>query len=191
MSYAISYDGRETESATTERVAVGGLRVASCLLALVRDEIAPGTGIDPAAFWAGLEAIVADLAPRNRALLARRDELQGRLDAWHRARAGRPWDPAAYRAFLEEIGYLEPEGGGFRITTENLDAEIAATAGPQLLVPVTNGPLRHRCHCRRRRDGRGRDLQLQAWCPGHHLCGRVSRLHRAARAGRPWRSARL
>ena len=138
MSYAISYDGRETESATTERVAVGSLRVASCLLALVRDEIAPGTVIDPAAFWAGLKALVADLAPRNRALLARRDELQGRLDAWHRARAGRPWDPAAYRAFLEEIGYLEPEGGGFRITTENLDAEIAATAGPQLVVPVTN-----------------------------------------------------
>lgn len=121
-----------------ERIEVGGLKVARVLHDFIETEAAPGSGIDAADFWAGLDAIVTDLGPRNRALLARRDELQARIDGWHRARKGRPHDAAAYKAFLKEIGYLLPEGPDFRITTENVDAEIAVIAGPQLVVPVMN-----------------------------------------------------
>ena len=122
----------------TERVAVGGLRVAKPLLDFVADEALPGTGVDGDAFWAGVEAILADLAPRNRALLARRDELQARVDAWHRERRGRDFDAAAYKTFLSGIGYLAPEGEDFEIGTRNVDPEIRAVPGPQLVVPVTN-----------------------------------------------------
>jgi len=122
----------------TERITVGGLQVAAPLHALIRDEMAPGTGIEPDAFWASLATIVADLAPRNRRLLERRDALQAQIDAWHRARRGQPLDAAAYKTFLQEIGYLEPEGPDFQVTTANLDPEIATLAGPQLVVPVNN-----------------------------------------------------
>src|SRR5690606_29986259 len=94
-------------------------------------------GIDADAFWSGVSAIVHDLAPRNAELLRIRDELQARIDAFHRANPGRP-DPDAYRALLTEIGYLVPEPAQVRATTENVDPEIATTAGPQLVVPLLN-----------------------------------------------------
>jgi len=122
----------------TERVERSGLQVAAELDALVSERAAPGTGLDPAAFWAGFAAIVADLVPKNRALLARRDDIQRRIDAWHLERKGKAFDPVEYRAFLEEIGYLLPEPDDFTIATDNVDDEIAGIAGPQLVVPVMN-----------------------------------------------------
>ena len=122
----------------TDRITVGGLQVAAPLYELIRDEIAPGTGIEPDAFWTSFADIVADLAPRNRSLLERRDALQAQIDDWHRARRGQPLDAAAYKAFLQDIGYLEPEGADFAVTTASLDPEIASIAGPQLVVPVNN-----------------------------------------------------
>ena len=122
----------------SERVEVCGLRVAACIHDLVRDEIAPGTGVSPDAFWGSLAGIVRDLGPKNRALLERRDRLQVSIDEWHAERAAAPPDPAAYRAFLESIGYLVPAGDDFRIDTANVDDEIALIAGPQLVVPVDN-----------------------------------------------------
>lgn len=120
-----------------ERIDVGGLRVAKPLYNLVKEEIAPGTGVDPDGFWTSFGEIVRDLTPRNRELLAKRDALQARIDEWHRQQPGPATDPATYRAFLEEIGYLVPEGEDFTIGTEHVDAEIARIAGPQLVVPVS------------------------------------------------------
>src|SRR5690606_17909027 len=122
----------------TGYVAYGRLQVADALAELVEREIAPGTGIDPVKFWAAHESILADLWPLNRAALAKRDELQRAIDAWHEERRGQPIDAEEYRAFLERIGYLAPEGPDFTVTTENVDPEIALVAGPQLVVPVTN-----------------------------------------------------
>lgn len=122
----------------TERVNVAGLQVAKPLHALVNDRIAPGTGIDPERFWKSLADIVRDLAPKNRALLEKRDALQARIDAWHLARKGQPHDPEAYRHFLEEIGYIVPEGPDFQVGTTHVDPEIASIAGPQLVVPLSN-----------------------------------------------------
>ena len=120
------------------RVEIGGLGIAKNLHDLVRDEIAPGTGVEPEAFWRSLADVVRDLGPKNRALLDRRDRLQARIDAWHAQRKGQPIEPDGYRAFLESIGYLAPAGGDFRIDTANVDDEIALIAGPQLVVPVDN-----------------------------------------------------
>jgi malate synthase len=122
----------------SERVVIDGLQISQPLHDLVRDQVTPGTGIEPEAFWSALAAILRDLAPRNRALLAKRDDLQAQIDAWHVARRGQPHDAAAYKAFLQEIGYLVPEGDDFAITTANVDPEIATIAGPQLVVPVSN-----------------------------------------------------
>ena len=122
----------------TERVDRHGLKVAKELDDFIVAEALPGTGVDGEAFWSGFSAIVRDLTPRNRALLARRDELQAKIDAWHVERRGQRHDPVAYKAFLAEIGYLVPEGADFEITTANVDVEIANTAGPQLVVPVMN-----------------------------------------------------
>ncbi|MGW0247165.1 malate synthase G [Nocardia goodfellowii] len=122
----------------TERIQVGGLQVASVLHDFVENEALPGTGVDSAAFWAGAEQVINDLAPRNRALLAERDEIQAKLDAWHAANPGADYDKAAYKTFLTEIGYLRPEPADFQITTQNVDDEIAVQAGPQLVVPVMN-----------------------------------------------------
>ncbi|MBF6399059.1 malate synthase G [Nocardia cyriacigeorgica] len=122
----------------TERIQVGGLQVARVLHEFVENEALPGTGVDSAAFWAGAEQVINDLAPRNRALLAARDEIQGKLDAWHGENPGANYDKAAYKNFLTEIGYLRPEPADFQITTQNVDDEIATTAGPQLVVPVMN-----------------------------------------------------
>ncbi|AJE20079.1 malate synthase G [Azotobacter chroococcum] len=122
----------------SERVQVGGLQVAKVLYDFINAEAIPGTGVDVAAFWAGAANVIHDLAPKNRALLAKRDELQAKIDAWHQARAGQGHDAAAYKAFLQEIGYLLPEPGDFVASTENVDDEIARMAGPQLVVPIMN-----------------------------------------------------
>jgi malate synthase len=122
----------------TERVQVGSLQVAKVLFDFVNNEAIPGTGIAADTFWAGAEAVINDLAPKNRALLAKRDQIQAQIDAWHQARAGQAHDAAAYKAFLQEIGYLLPEPADFSATTENVDEEIARLAGPQLVVPVMN-----------------------------------------------------
>ncbi|MGQ5523345.1 malate synthase G [Chitinimonas sp. PSY-7] len=120
----------------TARIQHGRLAIDSALYQFVNQEAIPGTDVDATAFWDSFEQIVADLTPTNIALLQKRDALQAKIDAWHQA--NRSFDPAAYKAFLTEIGYLLPEGPDFSITTENVDAEIATLAGPQLVVPVKN-----------------------------------------------------
>ena len=122
----------------TERVNAGGLQVDKKLHDFINDEALPGTGITPDTFWSGFDRLVHDLAPRNRELLDTRDELQRRLDAWYRENRDQPIDLAEYKAVLQEIGYLVPEGGDFAAETANLDPEISTIAGPQLVVPVTN-----------------------------------------------------
>ncbi len=107
------------------------------LKSFVDDEALPGTGISAEKFWADFAAIVKDLAPKNRALLKKREDLQVKIDAWNRDNAEH-FNPRAYKAFLTEIGYLVPEGGAFKVGTQNVDAEIAEVAGPQLVVPITN-----------------------------------------------------
>ena len=121
----------------TDRIEIAGLRIARELHDFVANEASPGTGIAADAFWRGFSAIVRDLAPKNRALLEKRDELQEKIDRWYRDN-GAPADMDAYKAFLKEIGYLVPEGPAFAVTTENVDPEIAVVAGPQLVVPVMN-----------------------------------------------------
>ncbi|WP_168793828.1 malate synthase G [Paraburkholderia aromaticivorans] len=116
----------------------GGLQVAANLDQFVETEALPGTGIDSAAFWSGFDALVHELAPKNRALLAERDRLQTELDSWHRANPGPVRDLRAYRAFLEGIGYIVPVPAGVMATTDNVDTEIAEQAGPQLVVPLSN-----------------------------------------------------
>jgi malate synthase len=115
-----------------------GLGVDSRLARFIEDRALPGTGIDAPRFWSGLARATATLGPQIRAALARRDALQADIDAWHIARRGQPHDPAAYRAHLADIGYLEPEGPDFTIETQGTDPEIATLAGPQLVVPVMN-----------------------------------------------------
>lgn len=115
-----------------------GLTVDEGLVAFIEDEALPGTGLSADDFWSGFAALLADLAPRNRALLDKRDNLQAQIDDWYRARADQPFDVAAHTAFLAEIGYLVPEPAPFGIETTNVDLELAATPGPQLVVPVTN-----------------------------------------------------
>ncbi len=120
------------------RVDRHGLQVAAELAAFVEKDALPGTGISPDQFWQGFAALISDLTPKNRALLARRDELQAKIDQWHRDRAGLPHDHEGYKAYLAEIGYLLPEGPDFLIETANTDPEIASVPGPQLVVPITN-----------------------------------------------------
>jgi malate synthase len=122
----------------TNRIQQGGLQVATVLNDLLESEIAPGTGISPDQFWQGFEAIINDLAPRNRELLEKRETLQAQIDQWHRQNPGADYDKAAYKSFLQEIGYLLPEGDDFSIETTNVDEEVATLAGPQLVVPVMN-----------------------------------------------------
>ncbi len=121
----------------SDRVTASGLSIDRSLFDLVREELAPGTGVASEAVWQALADIVADLGPRNRALLARRDELQARLDEWHAAHPG-PVEPAAYRAFLQDIGYLVAPGEDFAVSPANVDPEFGRIAGPQLVVPVDN-----------------------------------------------------
>ncbi|AZF23723.1 malate synthase G [Pseudomonas sp. R3-52-08] len=122
----------------TEHVQVGGLQVAKVLFDFVNNEAIPGTGITADQFWAGADKVIHDLAPKNKALLAKRDDFQARIDTWHQTHAGQPHDPVAYKAFLKDIGYLLPEAADFQASTQNVDDEIARMAGPQLVVPVMN-----------------------------------------------------
>lgn len=120
-----------------ERVNIAGLQIARPLYDLVKNEIEPGTGIKCEQLWSGFAQIIEDLAPRNRELLAKRDALQEKIDAWHLQHKGQPHDHAAYKAFLYEIAYLLPEGDDFSITTAKADHEFTCIAGPQLVVPVS------------------------------------------------------
>ncbi|MBB2497365.1 malate synthase G [Aquipseudomonas ullengensis] len=122
----------------TERVKRHRLQVAAELAAFIDREALPGTGLDPAAFWQGFDALVHDLAPKNRALLAERDRLQSELDSWHRSHPGPIRDMAEYRKFLGEIGYLVGQPAHVQATTANVDPELATQAGPQLVVPMSN-----------------------------------------------------
>ena len=120
------------------RIEKHGLQVAPELVSFLEERALPGSGVAAETFWAGFSALIHDFGPRNRALLGVRDSLQQQIDDWHIARRGQPHDAGAYRAFLEEIGYLLPEGEDFEIATENVDPEIALVPGPQLVVPITN-----------------------------------------------------
>jgi len=119
----------------TMRIEVGNLAVAKTLLDFVEQEALPGTGLDAAAFWQGVSALFTELAPKNQALLDKREQLQQQIDAWHKARRGQPHNATEYQAFLQSIGYLLPEPDDFVIQTQNVDEEIAQIAGPQLVVP--------------------------------------------------------
>jgi malate synthase len=122
----------------TPRIEKYGLQTAKSLYELIEQEALPGTGVSSDQFWKGLSELVHDLGPKNRALLTKRDILQFKIDAWHKVRRGQPHDASAYSAFLREIGYLVAEGPEFKVLTVNVDAEIAAIPGPQLVVPVMN-----------------------------------------------------
>lgn len=121
----------------SSHIDVQGLKVDSELHRFIETEALPGTGVNPAAFWAGFAAIFTELTPVNRALLKKRDSIQARIDQWHREHKGK-LDQDAYEAFLREIGYLVPEGPDFQIGTADTDPEVAQVAGPQLVVPVMN-----------------------------------------------------
>ncbi len=122
----------------SSRIRHGRMDVAANLHDFIDREVLPGLGFEAASFWAGLENFLADLAPRNRALLEKRDALQARIDAWHRERLGQVFDAEAYRRFLTEIGYLVPQGEAFKVETAEVDPEITSQAGPQLVVPILN-----------------------------------------------------
>ena len=125
-------------STSTPRTATHRLQVATVLHSFINDKVLPGTGVAPEVFWKGFDAIVADLAPKNIALLTERDRLQAELDTWHQVNPGPITDMPAYKAFLDKIGYLVPSPKKVKITTKNVDAELATQAGPQLVVPVLN-----------------------------------------------------
>ncbi|UWR93388.1 malate synthase G [Phaeobacter inhibens] len=114
------------------------MQVADTLVSFIEDKALPGTGVTADAFWAGLAGLVNGMGDENRALLAKRADLQGQIDAWHIERKGQAHDATAYEAFLRDIGYLLPEGDDFEIETQNVDDEIANVPGPQLVVPITN-----------------------------------------------------
>src|SRR6266850_6559423 len=122
----------------TTRVNKEGLQVAKELHDLIEERVLPGTGIGSAHFWKSLEEIIRDLSPKIRSLLERRNELQTKIDAWHKSCAGKPLDAEDYKEFLSQIGYLLPEGPDFQVSTGKVDEEISQVAGPQLVVPVMN-----------------------------------------------------
>lgn len=122
----------------TDRIEKNGLQVATTLATFIEDKALPGTGISPDAFWKGFADLLAEMTPRNRALLQKREDLQGKIDEWHLTHRDAPHDRVAYEAFLREIGYLVEEGDDFDIDTANVDPEIATVPGPQLVVPITN-----------------------------------------------------
>ncbi len=122
----------------TARTQVGQLQVATQLFDFVNQQALPGTGLDSADFWAGVEALIHELAPVNKALVEKREVIQQQIDEWHKARQGQAHDAEAYKAFLQSIGYLLPEPETVQVRTENVDDEVARIAGPQLVVPVMN-----------------------------------------------------
>ena len=122
----------------TAMIDKAGLKVAETLVRFIEDRALPGTGVDAGSFWNGMADIYARFAPENAALLAKRDAMQTQIDAWHKARAGKPIEQAEYQTFLREIGYLVPEPAPFAVGSENVDDEVARLAGPQLVVPMLN-----------------------------------------------------
>ena len=120
------------------RVEKAGLRVDEVLADFINQRALPASGVEPRRFWEGLSTLIHDFGPRNRALLEKRDALQAAIDGWHITRRGEPADAGAYRDFLNEIGYLVPEGEDFTVETPETDPEFASIAGPQLVVPITN-----------------------------------------------------
>ena len=122
----------------TKRVQSGSLSVDALLWNFINDEALKDTGLDQEKFWADFEALCRELAPRNRSLVAKRDQLQEKIDTWYSERKDQEIDLDAYKQFLREIGYLLPEGDNFSVNTSNVDPEIATIAGPQLVVPITN-----------------------------------------------------
>ncbi|NCW99938.1 MAG: hypothetical protein EBW71_13455, partial [Betaproteobacteria bacterium] len=122
----------------TERTPIHRLEVATGLYQFINDKVLPGTGIDPARFWEGFDAIVHDLAPKNLHLLAERDRMQAALDQWHQSHPGAIEDMPAYQHFLRSIGYLVDDPGPVQVNTSRIDHEIAHQAGPQLVVPILN-----------------------------------------------------
>ena len=122
----------------TQRVEKHGLQVDAQLVEFIETRALPGTDVEAEDFWAGLSTLIHDMGPKNRSLLETRARIQGQLDEWHKSHANQPHDVTAYTAFLNEIGYLVPEGDDFSIETANVDPEIASVAGPQLVVPITN-----------------------------------------------------
>ena len=122
----------------SDRITRNGLQIDPVLFDFIEEKALPGSGVTPETFWEKLSQLAHEFGPRNAALLETRDRIQSQIDAWHLARKGEPHDAAAYRAFLEEIGYIVPEGDDFVIETQNTDPEFAAVPGPQLVVPITN-----------------------------------------------------
>ena len=128
----------DLEIGMSARTTAHNLQVDNRLYDFVNSEVLPDLGMDPAAFWAGFSQLVTELAPKNIALLAERDRLQTELDTWHKAHPGPILDMKAYRAFLEGIGYIVPSDPEAQARTQNVDAELATQAGPQLVVPILN-----------------------------------------------------
>jgi malate synthase len=126
MAHASSYTDR------------AGLQVETTLCSMIEENALPGTGIDADRFWRALAALVKDFGPRNKALLEKREDIQQSIDNYHREMAGQPFNLVGYQSFLEEIGYLVPEGPDFSVETANVDPEIASIPGPQLVVPIMN-----------------------------------------------------
>lgn len=120
------------------RIARAELKVEECLVRFVEDQALPGSGVTAAAFWSGLSSLIHEMGPKNRALLARREDLQAKIDAWHVQNRNGPHDPEEYVEFLRRIDYLQPEGPSFQIKTSGIDPEISSVPGPQLVVPITN-----------------------------------------------------
>ncbi|WDE13177.1 malate synthase G [Thalassomonas haliotis] len=121
-----------------QRISVANLQVASCLYDFIEDEALPSSGLTPADFWQGFSRLISDLTPVNQALLAKREQLQQKLDSWHQQHRGEDFDFDLYKAYLQEINYLAPQVADFKISTANVDPEVATLAGPQLVVPIMN-----------------------------------------------------
>ena len=122
----------------SDRVERNGLKVSHILADFIENEALPASGVEPSDFWQGFAALIEAMTPRNRELLAVRESMQNQIDDWHRRHRNQPHNHTEYKAFLEEIGYLIPEGEDFQIDTQNVDPEIASVPGPQLVVPITN-----------------------------------------------------
>lgn len=122
----------------SSRIQQGSLNIDSTLYQLINEQVIPGTGIVAEDFWQSFATILEDLAPKNRALLIKREDLQHQIDVWHQERAGQTLDLVEYKQFLQQIGYLVPEGDDFQVTTASVEPEIATQAGPQLVVPIMN-----------------------------------------------------
>ena len=122
----------------TDRIQTGELQVDKTLYDFINNEALPNTGVTAEAFWSGFDRLVHNLSPRNRELLTKREDLQRKIDAWYRESKSQPIDLEDYKNVLREIGYLLPDGDDFSVRTQNVDLEISTTAGPQLVVPITN-----------------------------------------------------